>query len=35
MIKTDVYLAVHFAIAGDVFDSVLFCAVLFPRRCLG
>ena len=20
---------------GDVFDGVLFCDVLFPRRCLG
>ena len=22
--------AVHLAVAGDVFDGVLFCAVLFP-----
>ena len=24
----------HLAITGDVFDGVLFCAVLFPTRCL-
>ena len=29
--EMDVYLAV----AGDVFDGILFCAVLFPTRCLG
>ena len=23
-------MAVHLAVAGDVFDNVLFCAVLFP-----
>ena len=23
------------AVAGDVFDGVLFCAALFPMRCLG
>ena len=27
-------MAVHLAVAGDVFDGVLFCAVLFPTRCL-
>ena len=27
-------MAVHLAVAGDVFDAVLFCAVLFPTRCL-
>ena len=21
--------------AGDVFEGILFCAVLFPTRCLG
>ena len=26
--------AVHLAVAGDVFDGVLFCAVLFPRDVL-
>ena len=26
--------AVHLAVAGGVFDGV-FCAVLFPTRCLG
>ena len=26
--------AVHLAVAGGVFDGV-FCAVLFPPRCLG
>ena len=26
---------VHPAVAGDVFDGVLFCAVIFPTRCLG
>ena len=26
--------AVHLAVAGGVFDCV-FCAVLFPTRCLG
>ena len=28
-------LVVHLAVAGDVFDGTLFCAVLFPMRCLG
>ena len=28
-------MAVHQAVAGDVFHSVLFCAVLFLTRCLG
>ena len=28
-------MAVHVAVATDVFDGVLFCAVLFPTRCLG
>ena len=28
-------IAVHLAGAGDVFDGVSFCAVLFPTRCLG
>ena len=28
-------LAVYLAVAGDVFDGVLFSAVLFPTRCLG
>ena len=27
-------MAVHLAVAGDVFDVVLFCAVLFPRDVL-
>ena len=27
-------MAVHLAIAGDVFDDVLFCAVLSPTLCL-
>ena len=27
-------MAVHMAVAGDVFDGVLFCAVLFPRDVL-
>ena len=27
--------AIHLAVAGDIFDGVLFCAVLFPMRCLG
>ena len=27
-------MAVHLAVAGDVFDGVLFCAVLFPRDVL-
>ena len=25
----------NLAVAGDVFDGVLFCAVLFPMRYLG
>ena len=25
-------MAVHLAVAGDVFDGVLFCAVLFPHE---
>ena len=28
-------MAVGLAVAGGVFDDVLFCAVLFPTRCLG
>ena len=28
-------ITVHLAVAGDVFDGVLFCAVIFPTRCLG
>ena len=28
-------MAVHLAVAGDVFHSVLFCAVPFPTTCLG
>ena len=28
-------MAVDLAVADDVFDGVLFCAVLFPTRCLG
>ena len=28
-------MAVHLAVADDVFASVLFCAVLFHTRCLG
>ena len=24
----------HLAVAGDVFDGVLFCAVRFPTSCL-
>ena len=28
-------MAVHLAVAGDVFDGVLLCAVLFSRSCLG
>ena len=28
-------MAVHLAVAGDVFGSVFFCAVLFHTRCLG
>ena len=27
--------AVYLAVAGDVFDGVLFCAVLSTTRCLG
>ena len=27
-------MAVHMAVAGNVFDGFLFCAVLFPTRCL-
>ena len=27
--------AVYLAVASDVFDGVLFYAVLFPTRCLG
>ena len=27
-------MAVHLAVAGDVFDRVLFCAVNFPRDVL-
>ena len=26
---------IHLAVAGDVFDGVLFCALLFPLKCLG
>ena len=25
-------MAVHLAVTGDVFDGVLFCAVLFPQE---
>ena len=28
-------MAVHLAVAGDVFDGVLFCAVVFPQDVLG
>ena len=28
-------MAVHLAVAGDVFNGVLFCTVVFPTRCLG
>ena len=28
-------MAVHLAVAGDVFDGVLFCAVLFSTRWIG
>ena len=28
-------MTVHLAVAGDVIDDVLFCAVFFPKRCLG
>ena len=28
-------MANHLAVAGDVFDGVLFCAVFFPTRYLG
>ena len=28
-------MAVHRAVAGDVFDNVLLYVVLFPTRCLG
>ena len=28
-------MAVHLAVAGDVFDGALLCAVPFPTRCLG
>ena len=28
-------IAVHLAVACDVYDGVFFCAVLFPTRCLG
>ena len=27
-------IAVHLVVAGDVVNDVLFCAVLFPMRCL-
>ena len=27
-------MALHPSVAGDVFDGVLFCVVLFPTRCL-
>ena len=27
-------MAVHLAVADDVFDGVLFCAVFFPISCL-
>ena len=33
-VKKDFETAVHLAVAGGVFDGV-FCAVLFPTRCLG
>ena len=28
-------MAVHLAVAGDVFDGVLFCAGILSTRCLG
>ena len=28
-------MALHLAVTCDVFGGVLFCAVRFPRRCLG
>ena len=28
-------IADHLAVAGDVFDGIFFCPVLFPTRCLG
>ena len=28
-------MVVHLVVADDVFDGVLFCAVLFPTGCLG
>ena len=28
-------ITVHLDVAGDVFSSVLFCAVRLPTRCLG
>ena len=28
-------IAVHLAVSGDVFDDVLFYAVIFPTRSLG
>ena len=31
----DDYLVVYLIVAGDVFDGILFCAVLFLTRCLG
>ena len=35
-VKIDVWeIAVLLAVACDVFGGVLFCAVLFPTRCLG
>ena len=27
-------MALYLAVTGDVFDGVLFCAVLFPTRCI-
>ena len=31
---TSLEMAVYLAVAGDVFDGVLFCAVIFPRDVL-
>ena len=28
-------MTIHLVVASDVFDGVLFCAILFPTRCLG
>ena len=31
----NIRLAVYLAVADDIFSGGLFCAVLFPTRCLG